>query len=165
MGQTSLLQRGAAPQAMAETVAMIHTAEGFHLSLQLSLTTLSLLPKSLKPRRQHSGCGMQVPAQGQPGTHKVPSTQQLPSCKQRPKSKGHGRLLSLRPYILPAPTPFFLATSTWHAPDLLPKCTVSNADCYGAPGDEKAHSALCQASPVVLSCCNLNPVFFFFFLN
>lgn len=37
--------------------------------------------------------------------------------------------------------------------------TVEICKTKVAPGDEKAPSALCQASPLVLSCCNLNPFY------
>lgn len=81
-----------------------HSAHSRRVFLEPAVLTAhsSFLPKSLKPWRQHSGSGTQVPAQGQPGTHNIPSTQRLPSCTQRPKSKGHGRLLpspALRPYL------------------------------------------------------------------
>lgn len=136
-----------------------HSAHSRRVFLEPAVLTAhsSFLPKSLKPWRQHSGSGTQVPAQGQPGTHNIPSTQWLYAETKIQGSQETAALTCTQTLSCLLQLLFFLATSTWHAPDLLPKHTVSNADCCGAPGDEKAHSALCQASPVVLSCRNLNP--------
>lgn len=161
MGQTWLLQRGAGPQAltMAETAATVHTAEGFFLSLQFSPPTLPSCPRAWSPEDSTVAVGHRSQHRGSQEHTTSPLPNDFPAVRrdQNPKVTGDCCPHLHSDLILPAPTPFFLATSTWHAPDLLPKHTVSNADCCGAPGDEKAHSALCQASPVVLSCRNLNP--------
>lgn len=164
---------------MCRAVAKTLSAESCFLSSQVqqlfSLTAFLLCLRAWSPWRQRTGCCVtNVPALGHWGAHKAPSILQklnLNCSNQNPKVDG--RLLpSPRPHLACSKFFFFslptlytlqivsyFPKSTRLREQLITPPTVEICKTKVAPGDEKAPSALCQESPLVLSCCNLNPFY------
>lgn len=109
-----------------------------------------------------------VPALGQPGALKTPLVRPPTASKTATETKTPGSqetsALALAQTLSCLLQFFLLAMNTPHTPDCLASqqhlqvmlTAGEMGKIKAAPGDEKARSALCQPSPVILSCYNLH---------
>lgn len=132
---------------------------------------LSPYLRAWSPERQRPRCcATNVPALGQSTAHKatpIPSSKTflILNCRdQNPKGKGD---FCLHHHLNLACSNFFSSPHTSHTPDWLLLRNAAgweNSDdtalgihkTTAAPGDPNVPFALCQMSPVILPCCNLN---------
>lgn len=109
-----------------------------------------------------------IPALGQPGALKTPLVRPPTASKTATETKTPGSqetsALALAQTLSCLLQFFLLAMNTPHTPDCLASqqhlqvmlTAGEMGKIKAAPGDEKARSALCQPSPVILSCYNLS---------